>query len=68
MDPIASPIPTWNGICGLQTWHIGRLQNVAINHAVSKPDRVLLSEVVVEPDVVFVLVLSIGIGIEGVAV
>ena len=68
MDPVASPIPAWNGIGSLQAWHVGRLQHIAVDQAIAKPDRVLLAEGVIKPDIELILVLGIGIGIERIAV
>ena len=47
---------------------VGGLKNIAVDPAVTEPDRVRLSKGVVDPDVVLVLVLGIRIGIERVAV
>ena len=68
MDPIPSPISTGNGVGRLQTWQARRLKYVALDQAVAEPHRVFLPKRVVEPDIVLVLVLSIGIRIERVTV
>src|ERR1700747_59165 len=68
MDPVASPIPAWNGIGSLQARHVGRLQHITVDQAIAKPDRVLLAKGVIKPDIELILVLGIGIGIERIAV